>query len=694
MKSRRPGSSKIQSILNIESEKSLRLRIFIGFSTVTMMIGSLFIYEGYNASVEFGRHMEFTKIHANSVHTVEYLKGILPEFQGPANDFDVDELERYLPDNALAGQLRTSDPAMVVLNIGKYQSISLNNISPDRALILARLVNDQVRTSPDPLLGTELPASLHAQKIQSHLLYHEGNEYLWMVMAAASGTVTTVQKLRASDIARDTVLMRLFSLSVVVLWIGFWASFGVAIFVSKHVSKAKAVLHHSATYDYLIGVPNQNFLNDILSSLETFVSSDEPNYSLIVVSVNNIYMFEQTYGYGVKWDLFRKFSARLEQHKSANTFIGRYDSNMFYILVVNHSDQWVQSLATAITKQFHDPIVNGPVSFLPSLSLGISHLSVATVSKNEIITQAVHAVKFAKNNRQLITTYTDDLHTLSFLKIRRSAELMKALKDGQFILLYQPKICLASGVVTGVEALVRWDHPIEGRLSPHEFLDLIETSCIAHLFTQCILNTVIKQIEAWTEAGIKIPIAVNISPYDLQNYEITNFLKSKIAAGLLSTDLLELELTESATTINACHTAEMFNEFESMGIKRSIDDFGTGMSSLSYLKEIPFNTVKIDKTFVENLTDDPISEAIIESVLIMAKKIGWTVVAEGIETKEIAERLKVMGCHIAQGYYFAEPMTADNISSFIDKTRQVANTTPSVIESTENTLDLFTGSYD
>ena len=667
MKSRKLDPGQPRLLLSDKSEDSLRKKIFLGFSVVTLIIGLLFIYEGYDASLEFGRQMEFTKLHANSVHTAECLNNILDEFQIPNDDYNTDELKRYLSNNLSALHLHTLDPAFVLVKIGSYQSISLNNIPRDVALRIVDLVGDSALVTNQPILGTEPLRGSHFRRIEDFLVYHEGNEYAWVIQRVGSGTITAVQKLTTVDIAKNTVLIRLVILFFVVLWVGFWASFGVATFVSKHVSNAKAVLRHSATYDSLIGVPNQNFLNDILKSLDKYLVSNEPNYSLIVVSVNNIYMFEQTYGYEVKWAIFQKFSVKLEQHKSKNTFIGRYDSNMFYILVVNHSDEWVQLLAETIIKQFHEPIVVGAVSFLPSLSLGVSHQSVEAASKNEIVTQAVHAVKYAKNSRQLITTYSDDLHKLSFLKIRRSAELMKALQDGEFILLYQPKICLATGFAVGVEALVRWDHPEEGRLKPYDFLDLIETSCISHLFTQFILNRVIDQIETWTRAGIEIPIAVNISPYDLQNNEIVNFLKSKIEAGLLSTELLELELTESATTINASHTAEVFAEFESMGIKRTIDDFGTGMSSLSYLKEISFNTVKIDKTFVENLINDPISEAIIDSVLIMAEKIGWTVVAEGIESQEIAEKLKVMGCHVAQGNYFSKPMAADEVFSLFNK---------------------------
>lgn len=651
-----------------ESEKQLRKRIFLGFATITFLLSLLFIFEGYDASLQFGRQVEFTHQHANAMHAVESMNDTLTEFQTSDNNDNRDRLKSYLDKHNTTLHLNSLYPSAIIVDFDGRQSISLSNMQSSQAQRVMEVINRKVPAPETVILEKGLLLEQFIENTKDFLVPLDGTEFSWMIHNYGSiGTITIIQELNTSDMATSTVLPRLLISSLVVLWIGFWASFGVATFVSKRISKSNNTLLYYANYDTLTNLPNHNYLITELDRLykEKSSRSTEANASLIFLSVNNIHLFEHTYGNSVKENIFKAFSEQLGLCKSENVLIGRYDSNMLYILIFNHPIEYSQSLAMQITQQFHEPIIVGSVAFLPSLNLGITHLSIDVQSRDELISHGLHAVKFAEENRQQIKVYSNELSTLSDQKIRRSAELARALSNNEFILLYQPKIDLKTGDTVGVEALVRWDHPSDGRLAPAEFLDLIETSCISRHFTQYIITKALEQLQQWKSCGYDIPIAVNISPYDLLDDEIVSFLEKTVEAGVLTLNNLEVELTETATTINVHHTSRVFKQLKSLGVKRSIDDFGTGMSSFSYLKEIPFNTVKIDRTFIHDLITNPASQAIVETILHLAQKLGWTVVAEGIENIEVAEQLKKMGCNIAQGFYFAKPMAPDDVINTI-----------------------------
>lgn len=664
-----PSSFPVKALgSGYQSETALRRKVFAGFSVVTLLVGLLFILEGYDASLQFGRQMEFTQLHSNTEHTAEYLHTVLEDYRATKGSYNAADFRSYLDTLNYSFHLHLSGPSAVFVDLGDLQSASLSSIELDQA---NRFIQEVNRRLPEIKVGVTDSGHLlqtYLTDMDQFIFEWDGGEFGLMVLPYDDiGTITTIQKLNTLGIAQETVLPRMIISSLVVLWIGFWASFGMALFVSKRVTKSNNVLLYAANYDTCTNLPNQNYLAAALDDLAKQTRHTEPNTALIFISVNNIQVFEHTYGSAVKEMILKSFSQQLERYSSENALVGRYEGNLFYVLASNKYMAEIQQLAHQITQQFHEPIVVGPAAFLPALSLGIAPLSQDIRSNDELCAHAALAVRFAKDHRQTIKLYGNELTSLSEQKIRRSAELSRALSQDEFILLYQPKVDLETGAVVGFEALVRWDHPDEGRLGPGEFLDLIETSCISRQFTPYVINKALQQLREWRDAGFQVPIAVNISPYDLQDDYLVTFLERTLDSGSLA-DYLEIELTETATTVEVKHTVRVFEQLKRLGIKRSIDDFGTGMSSLSYLNQIPFDTVKIDMTFIRNLLSDTTSQVIVKSVLQMGQNQGWSVVAEGIEDVEVAAMLHAMGCQIGQGYYFAKPMTPVDAFNFANNT--------------------------
>jgi EAL domain-containing protein (putative c-di-GMP-specific phosphodiesterase class I) len=267
--------------------------------------------------------------------------------------------------------------------------------------------------------------------------------------------------------------------------------------------------------------------------------------------------------------------------------------------------------------------------------------------------------------------------------------LRKALERDEFVLHYQPKIDLAHGRWTGVEALIRWNRPGHGMVPPGDFIPLLEETGLIESVGIWVIQAACKQIAAWIDAGIgPVPIAVNVSVKQLLHgrMEAEGTRAGDIAALVeapalepaieralrehsIATNLLEIELTESALMLHAAKTVALLQRLKSLGVQISIDDFGTGYSSLAYLKRFPINTVKIDQTFVRDITTDPDDAAITLAIISLAHSLKLKVVAEGVETREQLDFLRAHGCDQAQGYLLARPMSAEAVTALFGASR-------------------------
>jgi EAL domain-containing protein (putative c-di-GMP-specific phosphodiesterase class I) len=248
----------------------------------------------------------------------------------------------------------------------------------------------------------------------------------------------------------------------------------------------------------------------------------------------------------------------------------------------------------------------------------------------------------------------------------RSIKARNALKNGEFLLHYQPKIDLATNRIIGVEVLIRWKHPGLGYISPAKFIPHAEKTDLIIAVGDWVLYTACKQSMQWQNEGISpIRISVNLSGMQLKRNDQVDNVARILAETGLAPYLLELELTEGVVMENAEATISTLNKFKEMGIKLSIDDFGTGYSSLSYLKRFPIDTLKIDQSFVKDITTNPDDEAIASTIIAMAHNLRLKVIAEGVETKEQLDMLRNKDCDEVQGYYFSRPVAENELKALL-----------------------------
>ncbi len=277
-----------------------------------------------------------------------------------------------------------------------------------------------------------------------------------------------------------------------------------------------------------------------------------------------------------------------------------------------------------------------------------------------------HAKDAGRNNFKF---YAKHMNEFTLSRLNMEAELKKALERNEFILYYQPQVEAATSTIVGVEALIRWEHPERGMVSPNEFVFIAEETGLIILIGEWVLRTACEQMAIWHKAGFnELRVGVNLSSLQFRQGNIVKTIKNILAATGLDPQYLELELTESIMMQDVEETIATLWKLKEMGLKLSIDDFGTGYSSMSYLKRFPLDTLKIDKSFIKDVMTDSDDAAITKATIGLAKGLGLTTIAEGVETKEQLTFLRKQGCDQIQGYFISRPVPAEKVEQLFAKT--------------------------
>ncbi len=631
-----------------EVEKTLRKRIFLGFLIITIVISSLFVIEGYDSAVDFGKQAEGSQLHENAEHVVETLEAIKPL----SNEATSEHIN-------IADHLHTKNEAAVIYMLNGEEVISSSDFEEDHlrkiiSLIKTQDVDHNYITSHGEMCDNEYC-----------MVECDGEEYNWMIHHSVKyGDILVIQKYNLKNLAKEYVIPRMLTSAFVVIWLGIWSSFGIALVLSKLITKYQKSLKFHVLYDRITKLPNEKNLIDKLYNINDF-NDEVRQYCLAFVSVDNINSLQFLHGIELREITVSKI-ADIFQSNINDCTIGAYNRDIFYFLFI-YDDFKIKEIKDFLYHFPRETVNVGRVKFAPVFSLGINQFSDDFYSPNEIINGAFYALTKAQTSRHKTVTYTDLDDKSIHLNSELNQDLDEAIDNEEFILYYQPKVSLTTKEIVGVEALVRWNHPKKGILYPDQFIHLIETSSIAKKFSINIVDMALHQINKWSEQGLNIKVAINVSPYDLADETFSNYLVSLFKNGSLINNQIEIELTEIENTVDIKHLSKILFVLKNIGVNCSIDDFGTGMGSLTYLKDIPVHAVKIDKSFVMDMDVNATSEAITESTIKLASKLGCLVIAEGIENKYIEEMLSGIKCDIAQGYHYSKPVPGDDLMKFVLK---------------------------
>jgi diguanylate cyclase (GGDEF)-like protein len=431
--------------------------------------------------------------------------------------------------------------------------------------------------------------------------------------------------------------------------------------VSFHQVQALSTVRRQALTDELTGLGNRR---DLFEAGEDQLQAVLPGgrVVLLLLDLDNFKLVNDTLGHQCGDELLREASRRLASDIRRPDLVIRLGGDEFALLVGLGADGDGRRLAERVLNLLAQPVVVAGVQIRMQASAGIAESDGSGVTIVELLRRADVAMYAAKAAGKRLRSYDVSLDAANHARLETVRELPVALLEGQFVLHYQPKIAIATGEPFAAEALVRWQHPTRGLLYPDAFLGIVEQSGSIGRLTQIVLELAVGQLAAWHAAGVAIRVAVNLSASDLLDEELPGRIMSLLSDHSVPVEALELEITESVLMTDPERACELLGELHGMGLRISVDDYGTGYCSLAYLRDLPIDELKIDRSFIAALIKDPRSGAIVSSTIELAHALNFSVVAEGVEDESTLATLKAFGCDSVQGFHFSRPLPAEQFA--------------------------------
>ncbi|MBI4549662.1 MAG: EAL domain-containing protein [Candidatus Omnitrophica bacterium] len=447
--------------------------------------------------------------------------------------------------------------------------------------------------------------------------------------------------------------------------------------IKEDITKRKwseEALVHMAYYDSLTDLPNRFLIYDRLNQALSHARRKKKMAGVLSLGLDRFKNINDAFGHTVGDGLLQAVAKRLSDICGKNNFVARVGGDEFMIILpelknVEEALQMAQQIQDAIRPVFS---LEGHEIHV-TVSIGISVYPSDGDDVETLLKDANTAMDRAKqrgrNNYQL---YTPTMHVETFGRMVLENNMRKALGREEFRLHYQPFVELKTRRITGMEALLRWEHPDIGLVSPVEFIPIAEESGLIVPIGEWVLRTACKKVREWADAGLpQLSVAVNLSARQFQQANLLEMIESVLKDTGLNPESLELEITESIAMENVAFTLSTLRQLRDRGVRISIDDFGTGYSSLNYLKEFPISALKIDRSFIRDLVADPADAAIVSAMIVLAHSLSLQVVAEGVETQEQLDFLKKNKCDIVQGFLFSKPVPADQFQALVSNKKKI-----------------------
>lgn len=436
----------------------------------------------------------------------------------------------------------------------------------------------------------------------------------------------------------------------------------------KQLLAQKNALAHQVHHDALTGLPNRILFNDRLEHAITKAKRYKKQLAVFFIDLDHFKEINDSMGHDVGDEVLKIFAERLTNSARGEDTLARMGGDEFMLIMEDvHGMQSASIVADKIIQSVKTPIsINGKSLYLTG-SIGISFYPQNGEDSYSLIKNSDAAMYKAKDKgRNNYQFYTKQLTQLALERLSMESDLRHALEHEEFIVYYQPQIDALSNSITGMEALIRWHHPSKGLIAPGSFLPLAEETGLIVDIDRWVMKTALTQIQDWHLQGYQPgKIALNLSMEHLQAKDIIDKLQELIKNCNYTLTNIELEVTETKMMEDPEASILILQEISNMGISLAIDDFGTGYSSLSYLKKLPINKLKIDQSFVRDITNNK-DASIIKAIIALAQNMNLEVISEGVETKEQSDFLVENGCHNIQGYFYAKPMPADKMKNFLD----------------------------
>ncbi len=439
--------------------------------------------------------------------------------------------------------------------------------------------------------------------------------------------------------------------------------------VTRRIQRQMEEIEYRALYDELTGLPNRTLFCDRTQQAVASARREQASASVLLLDVDRFREINDALGHEAGDFLLRELGSRLRGLLRESDTLGRLGGDEYGILLPTSSVEEAVVLASRVHEELEAPFTLEGVPLEVATSVGVATYPEHGEDVDELLQHADVAMYVAKDAHAGTAAYDVELDTNDAARLALAGELRRAIERGELVIHYQPKADLSTGKIVGAEALVRWQHPERGLLSSAEFVPIAERTGLIKPLSLYVVAAALAQCRAWSEEGVDLDVAVNLTIPDLLDLELPDRIAALLEETGVAPGRLELEITESTILADPFRVRQVLTRLNEMGLKLAIDDFGTGYSSLAYLKRLPVQTIKIDRSFVTSMCEDPSDATIVRSTIDLGRNLGLAIVAEGVETRETWNALRGLGCSLAQGYLIGRAVPAEEL------TRQLATDT-------------------
>ena len=535
---------------------------------------------------------------------------------------------------------------------------SLVELSPDIIAVISNQTFDYINEAGSRLIGADNPTDIINKSVSRFTSLENIKKIREQTKGSTSGErfELTITRLNGDEIELEISAMP-------ILYRGRMAIQLVGRDITNR-KKAEKTIHAMAYYDSLTGLPNRNKFKQYLSG--SLYDYPEQSMAILFLDLDRFKVINDTKGHSTGDGILERVAIRLKAVIDGKGIVFRQGGDEFIIILSNVDESLVAATTEEILQRFTNPIVIEEQEFFVTPSIGISMYPRDGKDQESLIKHADTAMYLAKdrgkNNYQF---YYPELEKVSSRNMDIENGLRKVLEYGELSLHYQPKVDLETFEIIGVEALVRWKHPVLGMVSPAEFIPLAEETGLIIPIGEWVLREACKQSKEWEENGLGIvPVAVNISVRQIKDDGFVEMVEDTLQNLAFEPERLELEITESIMQ-DFERSTTVLNRLKQLGVIISMDDFGTGYSSLNNLRHLPIDCIKIDKSFVDDIVKSSNQVSIVKAIIDMSQNMNFMTIAEGIEMEEQVSFLNRNGCQIGQGYHFSRPLPASELETFL-----------------------------
>jgi diguanylate cyclase (GGDEF)-like protein len=491
--------------------------------------------------------------------------------------------------------------------------------------------------------------------------------YAPVAVPGGTGVVAIFQDYGPIAQSAEATFVPVAAIFEVVLVLLFLALVPILRRVTQRIRRQMEEIERRALYDELTGLPNRTLFGDRIEQAIVDAGQEPRSAAVMLLDVDQFREVNDALGHETGDRLLQEVANRLSETVRSSETFARLGGDEFGILLSPGSEEEATALAARIHGALEAPFSVSGFPLEIAVSIGVAAFPEHGEDVDTLLQHADVAMYVAKDNHSGTVLYEPEQDTSDAARLALAGELRGAIDNEELVVHFQPKAELESGLIVGVEALVRWQHPERGFIPPNEFIPIAERTGLIKPLSQYVVASALRQCGEWRAAGFDLHVAVNLTIPDLLDLELPDRIGELLAETGVRPSQLELEVTETTILADPFRVRQVLNRLNEMGLRLAIDDFGTGYSSLAYLKNLPVHTIKIDRSFVMGMCEDASDATIVRSTIDLGRNLGLGVVAEGIESQEVWDALRADGCSLAQGYFISRPASAEYLKPLLEE---------------------------